>query len=135
MPLVQSTRRVDPLDINKRVTIGVAFPLNEDNLTLGTLTTTEQLKANFLNLLLTVPGERINHPNYGIGLKGLLFENSLDEITLVESINNQVNFWMPEITVTDIVIDRDVDKYKISMQITYQILLNEEPDSIQINFS
>ena len=69
MPLIQSTKRISPLDINNNTRIGVAFPLNDVNMTSGTETTREQLKANFLNLLLTVPGERINHPTYGIGLK------------------------------------------------------------------
>ena len=51
MPLIQSTKRISPLDINNNVRIGVAFPLNDVNMTSGTETTREQLKANFLNLL------------------------------------------------------------------------------------
>ena len=83
MPIIQNTRKINPLDINNNVRIGVAFPLNEVNMTSGTLTTKEQIKTNLINLLLTVPGERINNPNYGIGLKNLLFENSVDEDTLL----------------------------------------------------
>ena len=101
MPLIQDIKRINPLDFNNNARIGVAFPLNDVNMTAGTLTTKEQLKANFLNLLLTVPGERLNHPTYGIGLKGQLFENSIDEITLQENINGQLAFWIPEITVTE----------------------------------
>ncbi len=74
MPLIQNTKRINPLDLNNNARIGVAFPLNDKNMTSGTQTTREQLKANFLNLLLTIPGERINNPDYGIGLKGQLFD-------------------------------------------------------------
>ena len=135
MPLIQDIKRINPLDLNNNARIGVAFPLNDVNMTSGTLTTKEQLKANFLNLLLTVPGERLNHPTYGIGLKGQLFENSIDEITLQENINGQLAFWIPEITVTDSSLRRDIDQYRISLTLTYSITLDETEDSIQINYS
>ena len=135
MPLIQDIKRINPLDLNNNARIGVAFPLNDVNMTAGTLTTKEQLKANFLNLLLTVPGERLNHPTYGIGLKGQLFENSIDEITLQENINGQLAFWIPEITVTDSSLRRDIDQYRVSLTLTYSISLDETEDSIQINYS
>ena len=135
MPLIQDIKRINPLDFNNNARIGVAFPLNDVNMTSGTLTTKEQLKSNFLNLLLTVPGERINHPTYGIGLKGQLFENSIDEITLQENINGQLAFWIPEITVTESSLRRDIDQYRVSLTLTYSISLNETEDSIQINYS
>ena len=135
MPLIQDIKRINPLDLNNNARIGVAFPLNDVNMTSGTLTTKEQLKSNFLNLLLTVPGERINHPTYGIGLKGQLFENSIDKITLQENINGQLAFWIPEITVTDSSLRRDIDQYRVSLTLTYSISLDETEDSIQINYS
>ena len=135
MPLIQDIKRINPLDLNNNARIGVAFPLNDVNMTSGTLTTKEQLKSNFLNLLLTVPGERINHPTYGIGLKGQLFENSIDEITLQENINGQLAFWIPEIIVTDSSLRRDIDQYRVSLTLTYSISLDETEDSIQINYS
>ena len=135
MPLIQDIKRINPLDLNNNARIGVAFPLNDVNMTSGTLTTKEQLKANFLNLLLTVPGERLNHPTYGIGLKGQLFENSIDEISLLENVNGQLAFWIPEITVTDASLRQDIDQYRVSLTLTYSISLDETEDSIQINYS
>ena len=134
MPIIQNTRKINPLDINNNVRIGVAFPLNEVNMTSGTLTTKEQIKTNLINLLLTVPGERINNPNYGIGLKNLLFENSVDEDTLLENINNQTSFFMPEISVESAEIERELDLYRLSISITYSINNEKNDDSIQINF-
>ena len=134
MPIIQNTRKINPLDINNNVRIGVAFPLNEVNMTSGTLTTKEQIKTNLINLLLTVPGERINNPNYGIGLKNLLFENSVDEDTLLENINNQTSFFMPEISVESTKIERELDLYRLSISITYSINNEKNDDSIQINF-
>tara|TARA_Y100000310_G_scaffold235375_1_gene238421 strand:- start:2104 stop:2511 length:408 start_codon:yes stop_codon:yes gene_type:complete len=135
MPLIHRTKKINPLDISKRATIGLAFPLNDVNMTSGTETTKEQLKANFLNLLLTVPGERINHPTYGIGLKSQVFEQTLDKITLQENINTQLAFWIPEISVTEVNIEEDRDHYKVSITLTYSIALDGSEDSIQINYS
>ena len=79
MPIIQSKRQINPLSINGNVTIGVAFPLDDVNLFSGTQTVKEQVKSNLLNLLLTEKGERINQPDFGIGLKNLLFEQNIDE--------------------------------------------------------
>ena len=79
MPIIQPPRRISPLDRNKNVTIGVAFPLDETNKFKGTKSIREQIKANLINLLLTVPGERVNLPNFGVGLKTLLFEQNINK--------------------------------------------------------
>ena len=134
MPIIQNTRKINPLDINNNVRIGVSFPLNEVNMTSGTVTTKEQLKTNLLNLLLTIPGERINNPNYGIGLKNLVFESSVDENTLLENINTQTSFFMPEISVESAEIERELDLYRLSISITYSINNEKNDDTIQINF-
>ena len=134
MPIIQNTKKINPLDTNNNIRIGLGFPLNSVNMTTGTTNTRDQLKSNFLNLLLTVPGERINQPNYGVGLKRKLFENNLDESTLLEDISNQTSFYMPEISLNSIKINQDIDEYKITIALEYSIA-DEPSDSIQINFS
>ena len=76
MTYINGNRRIRPLDINKNVTIGVAFPLNDVNMFKGTQTIKEQVKSNLINLLLTEPGERINELSFGVGLKNLLLEQN-----------------------------------------------------------
>ena len=134
MPLIQNNKKINPLDINKNATIGVAIPLNEVNMTSGTTTTREQLKTNLLNLLLTIPGERINNPDYGIGLKQQLFENNLDKTTLLEVINSQVSFFLPEIVIDNLELEQDLDEYKVTMKLSYISKLDNREDSVQINY-
>ena len=50
MPIIQGIKRINPLDVSKRATLGLAFPLNVVNMTSGTETTKDQIKTNFLNL-------------------------------------------------------------------------------------
>ena len=45
MPIINSSRRINPLDLNKNVKIGVAFPLDEVNMFSGTETFKEQVKS------------------------------------------------------------------------------------------
>ena len=134
MPIIQNTRKINPLDTNNNIRIGLGFPLNSVNMASGTTNTRDQLKSNFLNLLLTVPGERINQPNYGVGLKRKLFENNLDESTLLEDISNQTSFYMPEISLNSIKINQDLDEYKTTIALDYSIE-DQASESIQINFS
>ena len=57
-------------------------------------------------LLYTSPGERIMIPNYGVGLKRFLFEQS-PEYLIDDRIRQQVSIYLPEITITSLNISRD----------------------------
>ena len=78
MPIIKGIRRINPLDLNKNVTIGVAFPLDETNMFSGTETVEDQNRANLISILLTQPGERVGEglEDFGVGVKNLLFELS-----------------------------------------------------------
>ena len=134
MPIIQSIRRISPLDVNKNVRVGVAFPLDEVNLFDGTQTIKEQVKSNLINVLLTEAGERINEPNFGVGLKNLLFESNVNVEELNEKINQQINVYVPEITLLDTIVDTIPDEYKLFIKIVYVFNLDNTSDSIQLNF-
>ena len=143
MPIIQNTRKINPLDINNNIRIGLAFPLNSVNMSTGTTNTRDQIKSNFLNLLLTVPGERINQPNYGVGLKSRLFENTLDESTLLEDINadpssvylcsnQQLTNFIPA-SFNDESYGEDLFKLKVQNEVTFKdddIPLNTNEDVV-----
>ena len=133
MPIIQGKRRINPLDSNKNVRIGVAFPLNETNLFQGTQTFKEQVKTNLINVLLTEPGERINEPNFGVGLKGLLFEQNINKEGLDDVINQQINFYIPQIELVETVVMSE--EHTISIKLTYKFLLDNTNNAVQLNFN
>ena len=135
MPIIQSKRNIHPLSLNGNTTIGVAFPLDDINLFSGTQTVKEQVKSNLLNLLLTEKGERINQPDFGIGLKNLLFEQNIDEDGLSESIGHQMGIFIPEISLLDTKVEFIADENLLYIKITYQYNLDGSDDSIQLNFN
>ena len=135
MPIISGLKRISPLNLNKNVTIGVAFPLDQKNMFKGTETIQEQNKANLINLLLTYPGERINLPDYGIGLKNLLFEQQIDLENLKEDIQQQALIHIPSIRIQDIQTGLSEDEHTIFISLTYTNLEDNSLDGVQLNFN
>ena len=135
MPIIQGIKRGNPLDLNKNVTIGVAFPLDDKNLFSGTESVAAQIKSNLINLLLTQPGERVNEPLFGVGLKNLLFEQKIDQDLLETTINNQIERFIPEIKLTNIRTGLSEDEHTLFITIAYKNLLSKKRNSVQLNFS
>jgi uncharacterized protein len=134
MPIVNSTRRISPLDINKNVSIGVAFPLDDTNMFKGTQTLKEQVKSNLINVLLTKPGERVMEPNFGVGLKFYLFEQNINLDNLKDKINDQINIYVPEISLLDVIVDFIDHEHLLFIKIIYSIKSDKSTDAIQLNF-
>ena len=135
MAYLNGNRRISPLDLKKNVTIGAAFPLDDVNMFKGTQTLKEQVKSNLINLLLTEPGERVNEPNFGVGLKNLLFEQNPDVEVLKEKINTQIEFYIPLITLSDVDANFLEDEHKLFIVISYSFNLDGSSDAIQLNFN
>jgi phage baseplate assembly protein W len=135
MPIIQGIKRINPLDLNKNVTRGVAFPLDETNLFNGTETIREQVKSNLINLLLTQPGERIFLPKYGVGLKYLLFEQQINLEILEEKIRTQTIRYIPQIEITELRTGLSEDQHTVFINISYRFFTDNNTDSIQLNFN
>jgi len=134
MAIINQSRRINPLDINRNVTIGVAFPLDEVNIFKGTETVREQVKSNLINLLLTEKGERVNEPNFGVGLKKILFEQQLNKEELEEKINFQINFYIPEIQLITAEVGEIDDDHRVYLTIAYKFKTDGSTDALTTTF-
>ena len=108
--------------------IGIKLPIRLGKLGYfeQTFTTLDTVKADVVNLLLTVKGERPMQPNFGADIQNLLFENIIDGIdSIIErNIQQSIDFWMPYINLQEIEVDTSpevVDLNKIKIQITFSI--------------
>ena len=135
MPILKGIKRISPLDIDQNISIGVALPMNETNFFKGTETVLEQAKTNLINLLLTSPGERINLPDYGVGLRNLLFEQKLN----IESLKNQITTsalrYVPNIVIDDVITSLSEDEHTLFVKVSYRSILDGKRDAIQLNFN
>ena len=69
---------INPIDAGQNIAIGVSIPFNSPSVFNQTYTTSDQLKSNIINFLLTNPGERYLQPTYGSSLQRYLFSNITD---------------------------------------------------------
>jgi phage baseplate assembly protein W len=136
MPIPQ-TIRVNPLDLQKNIAIGVALPFNAPGVFRSTFTTKDQIKSNLVNLLLTSTGERIMNPNFGTFLKRFLFEGITDSNleSLKDNLLNSISIYIPDITVTNIIITPNTDYNSIDLNIDYVVNISQTPDQVTVQFT
>ena len=136
MPIPQ-TIRVNPLDLQKNIAIGVSLPFNGPGVFNSTFTTKDQIKSNLVNLLLTDIGERIMNPTFGCDLKKFIFEGITDENSslIVESVTNSINIFVPEVTVTNITVNPNTDYNSIDVDVSYILNISQTPDQITVQFN
>ena len=136
MPIPQ-TIRVNPLDLQKNIAIGVSLPFNAPGVFNSTFTTKDQIKSNLVNLLLTSTGERIMNPNFGTLLKRFLFEGITDNNleSLKDNLLNSISIYIPDITVTNIIITPNTDYNSIDLNIDYVVNISQSPDQVTVQFT
>ena len=136
MPIPQ-TIRVNPLDLQKNIAIGVSLPFNGPGVFKSTYTTKDQIKSNLVNLLLTDTGERIMNPNFGTNLKRFLFEGITDSSLdlLKNNILISILNYISEITVTNITLVPDTDNNLVSLTIDYYLNISQTPDQVTVQFT
>jgi phage baseplate assembly protein W len=136
MPIPQRIR-VNPLDLQKNIAIGVSLPFNGPGVFKSTYTTKDQIKSNLINLLLTDIGERVMNPNFGTNLKRFLFEGitNINNEALIDSLNNSISIYIPEITVTNITLTPTTDSNLINLSINYYLNISQTPDQVTVQFT
>jgi len=136
MPIPQRIR-VNPLDLQKNIAIGVSLPFNGPGVFNSTYTTKDQVKSNLVNLLLTGVGERVMNPGFGTELRRFLFEGITDfNIGLLKnSLLNSIAIYIPDITITNISVVSNTDYNSISLNVDYIVNISQNPDQVTVQFT
>jgi len=127
-------------DLNPDVFIGLKLPLgySDTGFFKQTKTTLQQAKYNIINLLKTIPGERLGQPTFGSNLHTILFEPMNEDFgdILEDSIRNSLETWLPYINIKNIEItmpDYNINRVNIAIDFG----LSFEPDrfgTVSISF-
>ena len=67
-------KNVDVLDLKPSTGVGISVPFDGATGINTTYTTSDTIKSNLINFLLTGKRERVMNPNFGSGLREVLFE-------------------------------------------------------------
>jgi phage baseplate assembly protein W len=116
--------------------IGISLPLQVGGTGfIQTYNTTEQIKSNIKNLLLTQKGERILQPEFGSGLHEILFDFNDDDIEgkIENAINEAFELWLPYIVVDSIDIEQTdelKDKNRVNVSITFAVAGNPQLNEV-----
>ena len=127
--------RINPLDTDTDIAIGVSLPFDGTAVFNSTYTTKDQMKSNLLNVILTEPGERLFKPNFGVGLRNYLFENFTDIESLESRIQNQVDRYVPQAELLKADVIKTLDSHELNVRIFYRTRIDGENNVIQVNFS
>jgi len=127
-------------DLNPDTYIGLKLPMgySETGYFKQTKTTLQQAKYNIINLLQTIPGERLGQPAFGSQLHSILFEPMNEDFSdiLEDSIRASLETWLPYINIKNIKIT--MPDYNINqVNITIDFGLSFEPDrfgTVSVNF-
>tara|TARA_R110002060_G_scaffold23166_6_gene31349 strand:- start:1911 stop:2312 length:402 start_codon:yes stop_codon:yes gene_type:complete len=97
------------------------------------------IKQNFKNLVLTIPGERVMLPEFGVGLYTFLFDNLSDDTfsRAASRITEQAKIYMPVINVEsiDFVTSDQVSTLshnQVEVVVKYNILPYNGSDELRI---
>ena len=135
MPIPQ-TIRVNPLDLQKNIVIGVSLPFNAPGVFNKTYSTKDQIKSNLINLLLTDKGERIMNPEFGTDLRRSLFDNmtNLNSEVLKLKIIDSINIFIPEIILGEVKVEPNFDSNILDVTINYRLAISNIPDQVTVQF-
>jgi len=121
-------------DLNPDIFIGLKLPLgySDTGFFKQTKTTLQQAKYNIINLIKTIPGERLGQPTFGSQLHTILFEPMNEDFgdILEDSIRTSLETWLPYINIKNIEItfpDYNINRVNIAIDFG----LSFEPDRFE----
>jgi len=139
MAIELGTKLVKDTQTYNDYAIGISLPIQIGGTGFTqTFSTTEQLKSNIRNLLLTQKGERILQPEFGSGLHEILFDFNNDEIEgkIEDAINSAFEQWLPYVTIADIVVEQTdalKDRNQVNLSLKFQV--NGSADLNEVTFN
>ena len=130
--------KINPVDVSEKVAVGIRLPFNRKRVFTLDYSTKEHARSKLINVLITSPGERLNQPLFGAGLKNRLFEQQTETggDDLRNYVNPQVERYVPEIEIKNISLkDGGVQGHKLFVTVNYSLVNNDEEDSVTLSFT
>jgi phage baseplate assembly protein W len=130
MARILTPKKVNDLKPNQG--IGINLPFTGEGVFNVNYLTKDQVKANLINLFMTDRGERLHNPNFGVGLRQLLFQNEISEDEVKSLIETQVGLYVDNVTIEQINLDFNYDQHSLNIQFVYSLTYEESPQQLEI---
>ena len=129
-------RRVYPYDLRPRVANGVNLPFSEPGVFTSNYQTRDAIKNNLINYLLTNPGERIENPSFGAGLREYIFTqiDNQDFTFIKEDLQLKIEENFDNIQLEEVSVFENENENTINVNIDYSIPNTGMNDTLELNF-
>jgi phage baseplate assembly protein W len=134
--MAYKVEKINPLDLQPRKAVGVALPLSGRAVFNSTYQSKDAIKTNLINFFLTGTQERFLNPNFGAGIRQLLFDNVTESrlAQIKSSTLENIKLYFKRVQPIDFQIISEPDTLTISLYFKYQIRDSNIQDEITINF-
>ena len=121
--------------------IGFSFRINDLG-RVATVTNAENIRAKILQVLLTSPGERVQLPEFGCGLRELVFDpnNEILAATTEFSVTKALQQWLADdiilqsVDISSRAGDAQIPEGEIQVEVVYLLRESLEPGKVKIAF-
>lgn len=123
-----------PIDTKPRVAVGVSIPFSSPSVFTSTYSTKEQLKSNLRNYFMTSPGERYMNPQFGGGLRDIIFEN-LEQRTfdiVQQRMQADLRKYFPNIEISNLNVFGTPDENILMVSFIYSVINFGITDNLEI---
>ena len=130
-------KNVDVLDLKPSTGVGISVPFDGATGINTTYTTSDTIKSNLINFLLTGKRERVMNPNFGSGLREILFEQLTGDTTGIinDLIKGGIEEFFPQVVIEDLNITLDEFNQTINIYLKYTIINTNIEDELQLNLN
>lgn len=98
----------------------------------------EAVKFNLKNILLTNPGENLSDPDFGVGLKGMLFELETSQTIkgLRQKIENQIERYANYFSKLNVIVDTSqLYSNTLTVRIEFEFGITQLYDTLEVTVS
>ena len=123
-------------DFQPNVGVGVNLPFSDPQCFVSNFTSKDSIKNNLINYFLTEPGERLDNPEFGGGLRSFIFEQITNGTLsgIEDDISSKISTYFPSVSISAINVGAVEDTNTINVIIKYTIPQQGVSDEIEINF-
>jgi|TARA_X000001036_G_C20064445_1_gene556410 phage baseplate assembly protein W len=94
------------------------------------------IRQNFKNLLLTIPGERMMDPDFGVGIQRFLFENGITASSDIRSeAARKVGKYMPFVSLQNVLVEPGEEQNSLTVRIFYSVPSLAIDEYINLSFN
>lgn len=129
-------QQINPLDLQPSVGVGVGLPFSSNQVFTTTFTTQDALKTNLVNYFLTGKSERFFNPDFGAGLRAVLFDQMTEENrdSIEYIVRTGIAIWFPNVIINQLQTQFSPDTNTFTLFLRYSVANTNIQDELIINF-